>query len=250
MIRSIYTAAANMVAQINRQTVIANNVANVDTPGYKQDVTVAEQFAGLLLRRLGPDGESGPVIGMVGTGVMVPQVALDLSQGELTTSGRPLDIALAGPGFFAVQTADGVRYTRAGIFQQNANGALATMDGGLVLGQNGPVRLPPAADVQVRPDGRILVNDQEVDRFQLVEFPPGARLRKVGNSYVVSEGAEPSAARATTTVQGAIEQSNVDPLRATSEMMAALRLYQANQQVIQLQDQTLDRLINDVGRVS
>lgn len=250
MIRSIYTAAANMVAQLNRQTVIANNIANVDTPGYKQDVTISEQFSSLLLRRLGSNGEEGPVIGTVGTGVMMPQLKLDRSQGELVTTGRPLDLALAGPGFLVVQTAEGARYTRAGVLQQDASGMLATVDGGLVLGRNGPVRLMPGSDVIVKSDGRILQNDQQIDQLQLVEFPEDARLRKVGGGYLLSEDAEPLAAVSTTILQGTVEQSNVDPLRATSEMMAALRMYQANQQVIQLQDQTLERAISDIGRVS
>ena len=150
MIRGWYIGASGMNAQQNRLDAISNNLANVDTAGYKRDVTVSKAFPELLLRRTNADGvyktpfgsaDAAPVIGKLGLGVETNENYTDFEQGSFKATDTKTDMALAGQGFFAVQTPDGERYTRNGNFIIGKEGILETKDGYPVLGENGPVKV-------------------------------------------------------------------------------------------------------------
>lgn len=219
MDRGIYIAAAGMAAERVRQDLVANDLANVATPGYKQDRAAQRAF-----------GEMLTSAGLMGARPMIDVAVADLSQGTLRDTGEPLDFAIEGDGFFAVRTPEGVRYTRNGQFTASARGTLVDAAGREVLGQNGqPVRVA---------DGKVPVTALGV--FVLRD------PRKDGDG--VWAGAP--AGRGTATVRsGALEQSAVDPTRATVDMISSLRAFEAGQKAIQAIDATLERAATQIGTI-
>ncbi len=246
MIRSIYQAASAMMAQMARQLAISTDLSNVDTPGYRQQLSGVHDFREMLLNRIA-GGDARP-IGSISTAVRFDQPQPDLSQGALVETGRPLDLAIAGAAFFTVETPQGLRYTRDGRFRLDEQRRLATADGYPVLGEGGPITIPPG-DVSVDPDGTVRVNDQVVGRLLLTEFPAGARFQLVEQNRYTSDAAGVPSQTAGVS-QGFIEQSNVDITRALTDMLAANRSYALAQRALQLADDSLQLAVNEIGKVS
>lgn len=244
MIRGVYAGASGLRAQQARIAAMANDLANSDTPGYKRDLGVIGAFPSLLLSRLS-GGASAPV-GKVGTGAGVTEMRLDLGQGSLTDSPRDLDLAIMGRGFFVVQTPQGTRYTRDGNLSRAPDGRLVNARGHRVQGADGDIVLPDGP-VSVRADGALLVAGQEVGRLQVVSFPEAASLKKEGLSLVQAQGATPT--DEAQVVQFSLERSNVDSVQLMVDLMVASRTYETNQRVLQIQDETLQRAVTEVGRV-
>lgn len=243
-----------MVSNFRRQMIIANNLANATTVGYKQDLTTFSDFTNVLTvwkEASGPGtlAASHP-IGTLGTGAELEEISLDLSQGDLNETGNALDLAISGPGFFAIQTPLGTLYTRDGSFHRNTAGQVARADGGLLLGESGPLEAG-AGDILVDGDGRVSVDGQVVGEIRLVEFGPQDRLLKLGGNYLAPEdpAAQERAAEGAAINQGFLERSNVDLMRASVEMLSAMRSYEASLKLVQLQDQTLERTVNEIGKV-
>lgn len=245
MIRSMYQAAAAMMAQFSRQLTISENLANASTPGYKARRTTVQDFREMFLSRFA--GGSATPLGSISTAVRPEERAIDSSQGALVETGRPLDLAIAGTAFFAVQTPDGVQYTRDGRFQLDADRRLVTGDGFPVLGLNGPITLPEG-DIHVNADGTILVNGAPAGQLQLVEFPPEAPMEVVGQNRFVIDGAGQQSETAGVS-QGFVEQSNVDLTQSMVEMLEASRSYALAQRMLQVSDATLGTAVNEIGRV-
>lgn len=256
MIRGLYTAASGMMANIIRQMATTNNLANVSTPGYKEDSPVSTGFPALSISDPAyssrfPEVPWLPSIGDLGTGVAISGVETNLSPGPLKQTGNSLDFALDGQAFFTVQTEDGTTcYTRNGAWGRDAMGRLVTADGYLVLGERGPILLPDGS-VTATEDGTIVVDGQVVDRLRLADFPDGTTLHKMGNCLFapVDPGVQPIAPQGATVYQGFLEGSNVDEVRAMVEMMAALRSYEAEQRALSIQNQTLGLAVNELGQV-
>jgi flagellar basal-body rod protein FlgF len=228
MERGLYIAASGMISEMQRQDLIANDLANASTPGYKADRTAQHSFAELLLQ----NGRTGATIGSLGTGVSIAQQVTDLGPAALRETGEPLDFAVAGTGFFAVQTEDGQRFTRNGRFMADGEGRLTDQLGNLVVGRDG-------APVRVAADGT-------VDARQLGVFEvPNAR--KAGESLFTGAAAGPAQG---TVRSGALEGSGVDAARTMVDMIASLRAFEAGQRVITTIDSTLQKAANDVGRVA
>ncbi len=252
MIRGLYTSTAGMLAAQSQSEIIGDNIANLSTPGFKQEQGSNHSFPTLLLERIN-DGSKIPEqtpIGSIGTGVVVDRTARLTVQGALNTTGISTDLALVSdqnqPIFFAVQTDNGVMYTRNGRFQLSAEGQLQTMDGHAVLGENGPIN---GLDVNftVSSDGMVLNGQgEEVDRLVVRQLPED-NLTRVGNSLYTSTQA--TQAQNFQVKQGAFEASNVDLTTQITKMMTVMRAYEANQRVIQTQDATLDKAVNEVGKV-
>lgn len=245
MIRGFYAAVSGMVANFSRAQIISNNLANLATVGYKEDVNTFRAFRSLLLNRMDQSGTQP--VGRIGTGTEISPTALKLDQGSLRFTANPLDVAVEGPGFFAIQTAQGTSYTRTGHLYRDVAGQLVTADGARVLGQDGPINLP-VGDTRFAPDGSVLVNGTQVDKLQLVEFATPNNLRKLGTNRYVS--ADPTVAPANTAVRtGFVEESNVDPTKAMVDLLMVQRAYDAGQMLTQLSDATLRSAVNEVGRV-
>src|SRR5438093_823081 len=156
MIRGIYTTAAGLATATLRLGVVSNNVANSATPGYKQDRLPEEVGKAIDLMQYAVDAQGRPV-GSLTLGPQVGVSQLDLASGPLQETSNPLDVAIAGTGFFSVQRTDGTTaYTRDGGFLTDTNGTLRARDGSSVLDTNGqPIQLPPGVDVSVAADGSI-----------------------------------------------------------------------------------------------
>jgi flagellar basal-body rod protein FlgG len=226
MDRGLYIAASGMLAEQIRQDQIANDLANASTPGYKGDRTAQRSFGDLLLA----NSTNGNAVGRQSTAVQVDNVETDFSPRPSRETGEPLDFAITGEGFFAVQTAQGVRYTRNGQFTLDPQGRLVTAQGDPVLDTAG--RAITAADGKVDPRrlGVVALNDP----------------RKEGDSLVTGT---PAGAAAGTARSGALESSGADAARSMVDMIASMRAFEAGQKVIQTIDETLGQAVTKVGAV-
>jgi len=226
--RGLYIAASGMMAEQVRQDQIANDLANSSTAGYKPDRATQRSFGDLLLH----NSKNGQAIGSLGMGVEIGQIVTDFTPGPLRETGEPLDMAVAGEGFFAVQTPQGLRFTRNGQFTASPQGTLVTSTGGQVMGRNG-------GPVRVGADGKVDPNDVGV--FNVTN------PRKVGDSLVAGG----LAGAATGTVKaGALEGSGADPARSMVDMIASFRAFEAGQKVIRTIDESLAKAANQVGSLT
>lgn len=247
MIKGLYTSALGLSVLNKQQEVTANNLANAQTAGYKKDVLIAESFPEMLLYRLNASEDSGkipPQVGSLPLGVKINDVYTDYHPGARRTSENPLSLALAGEGYFTVQTPQGERYTRNGEFTLDAQARLVSTDGYPLMGEKGEIMVK-GSDVQVDPEGRVYSEGVELDRLKIVNFstPPV----KEGSSLF--RGANPQQVANHTILQGTIEESNVQPLTEMVNMISIMRAYEANQKVVQSIDATLDKAVNEVGRL-
>jgi flagellar basal-body rod protein FlgF len=228
MERGLYIAASGMIAEQMRQDQIANDLANASTPGYKADRVTQKSFADLLVS----NSVTGQVVGPLGMGVGADKMVTDVSPQPLRDTGEPLDLAIAGEGFFAVQTSQGVRYTRNGQFGASAQGTLIDASGNAVLGQNGqPVKLSAQGGVDADAVGVFALTDPA----------------KQGDNLFTGK----AAGAATGTVRtGSLEGSGVDPARTMVDMIASFRAFEAGQKAIQTIDDSLHRTATQVASVN
>jgi flagellar basal-body rod protein FlgF len=225
MDRGLYIAASGMLAEMARQDLLSNDLANVSTPGYKADRVAQRSFSEVML----DNTRTGQPIGPLGTGSAIVRQVTDLTGAPLKDTGEPLDFAIAGDGFFSVRTAQGVRYTRGGSFQAAANGTLVDQLGNPVLDQQGRT-LTVAADgtVPAASLGLFALNGARKAGDGLFTGAPAGR----GQGQVRS---------------GSLEGSGVNATRTMVDMMASLRAYESGQKVIQTIDQTLEKAASQVG---
>lgn len=229
MDRMIYTAMSGAKALEQRQHALSNNLANASTDGFKADV---EAFRAVPIRA---DGSATTrVFNIEAT------AGFDANSGPIRQTGTPLDAAIRGPGWFVVQGPDGEEmFTRNGAFVTGPDGSIQTQDGRAVLGEGGPIILPPDASVLIGEDGSISTRvgaqlPVEVGRLKLVN-PPPADMMKVGSGlFKMREGAEPPPAdEEVTVVGGALEGSNVNVVEAMVGMIAVSRQFEIQMKMIQ-----------------
>lgn len=246
MVRGLYTAASGALVAQSQADVIANNLANVNTSGFKRALLQVQSAPELSLYRNqtdpgSPGGTSSHAfVGTLGLGAQVMDTPAVFEQGTLAQTGNPLDLAIQGNSFFAIQTPQGVRYTRDGQFSEDPTGRLVTMDGNLVLGNNGPVQLQQnGGAIQVDQNGAITQGGRLVDNIALVQFGDLTQVRPEGDNRFAATPAA-LAARVTTgsTIhQGFLEKSNANVVRSMVDLITAQRWFEANEKVIQTQDQ-------------
>ena len=242
----MYLAAAGALVQQMRLEVLANNVANINTIGYKGEKSIFRVTEDTPTQ----DPQSAPgVIQSLSPYAPPFSTVIDFSQGAIRQTGNRLDVAINGSGFFSVQTPDGVQYTRQGSFTLDAEGVLVTQDGYPVLGEGGEINLEEGT-VEIDGEGGVYVDGDEVGRLQIADFPKSEALKKVGNgrfvaSDTVTRGERPEN---TTLSQGYLETSNVNPVQAMTEMIETSRAFEAYQKVIQSADEATSKSINEVGR--
>lgn len=210
-----------------RQQVMANNLANVSTPGFKGE---------RIFARLLEDG--GPVA-----------VARDdFRGGPVSETGRPLDVALEGDGFLVVKTDQGERYMRGGSFSLDPTGQLVTEEGWPVMGEGGSIVVPPG-EVRFETNGSIKVDGAEVGRLR-VERPGSSPVREGSSRWTAEEDGESVSSSDFRIRQGHLEESNVDPVSALVEMIEIQRAYGAIQRTLQASDGVMQTITSDIGRVS
>ncbi|NQS75797.1 MAG: flagellar hook-basal body complex protein [Peptococcaceae bacterium] len=260
MIRGLYCSTAAIDIQQARVEGISNNLANVSTPGFKQEYMQVQSFPEALLVQMGGPNHRLPVpgkhqgIGFAGMGSLVAEVHTDQGSGDIQETGKATDMALRGPGFFVVNlppmagSPAGLGYSRNGAFRTDAEGYLTTGGGHRVLGEGGPIRVEDR-DFRVGPDGIIEAGGSVVDRLWLVEFANRDRLRRQGADMFVDFRGEAGANRAvmTTVSQGRLERSNVNVVDQMAGLLAVMRSFEANQRIIQAYDEQLAKAVNQVG---
>lgn len=236
-----------MIATEDRQAVIANNIANAATVGFKRQNAIAEGFKEIFLGALGNaarlNAERGP-----GGGTKTTNVFTDYSSGPIGMTGNPLHVALQGPGFLAVETPQGERFTRNGDLTIDADGQLATADGYKILGDGGAIDVS-GGNVEFDTQGNVIVNNESVGKLRVVEFENPRLLERYGQGLYapVEKAGAPRPGDNTSIVPGALEGSNVQIPFEMAQMTLGLRLYNANEKVINSVDETVGRLINEVG---
>lgn len=248
MIRGFYTAASGLISAARRMEVVTNNLANAQTTGFKQERTGASAFDQQLVMQLALGGDPAQV-GPLMLSDQASEPELDFTQGALRATERDLDLAIEGPAFFAVRTADGIRYTRDGSFTRGAQGMLLTQTGGLVLGENGPLEVPPGR-LDIRTDGTVLVDEAPVGKLRLVEFRPDQTLKRVGDNQFAprDEGVQPALSSGSVVHHRFLEGSNVDLTATLTTSIELQRAYEANQRMMQYQDELMARAANDIAR--
>ena len=235
---ALIEGAETMLAQEHRMEQISNNLANVDTTGYKkEDVTFWEMMFTAQDNR--------PRVGKA------MKVITNQDQGSLSTTGNTLDFGISGPGYFKIQTPDGIRYTRNGNFTLNNGGQLSTMDGNLVLGAGGPIALE-SDDVQVGRDGLISANGEAVNQLALAMFDDPTNLVKEGKNLfrTKNDQVQESPPVAVDIKQGHLESSNVNVIQEMTEMIDLHRAYQSQQKLIQSVDELDAIAISRVGKLT
>ncbi len=239
MLRGIYTSTTGMVAEMDRQNTVANNLANVDTVGFKRDNVVQQPFAEIMINAYSKHTIKN--IGPLGLGVQAVTEFADFSNGSIVTTDNPQDFAIEGFGLFAVETNTGVKYTRAGNFIIDQDNYLVTRDGNNVLGENGPIRVE--GSFTVTEDGEIMQDGTVVDRF-LISGEVG--MIKAGETLYVN--GQPQPASRYRIVQGALERSNVNAIREMVQMINVTRTYDTNHRALMAHDETLAKVVNELAR--
>lgn len=249
MIRGLYTGASGMLASQTQSEIIADNISNAQVAGYKEAEAINKAFPDMLLERTNllngvPDKA---VIGTMGTGVLVDRISRNDIAGVLQKTDIKTDLALTTEGYFAVNTPNGERYTRNGHFQLNADGILQTADGYAIQGVNGQIG-PLSDQFTINSDGMIIDNGQIIDRLRVVGIPEGL-VQREGQSLYNSELPVQDLQGLIDVKQGAIESSTVDISRQMVKMITVMRAYEANQRVLQTQDTTLEKAVNEIAKV-
>jgi flagellar basal-body rod protein FlgF len=239
----IYTAYSGLKAQMEALDVLASNLANVNTTGFKEQKAF---FSALNLALDAPDAT--PLDSAINTHAVLAESAMNLKDGSLVETHRDLDLALTGNGFLTVETPGGIRYTRNGNLVTDARSVLCTADGNPVLGERGRIVLGPGK-VDINQDGEILVGGTRVDRLKLASFDNPAALLREGGSLVAPDGQPPKPAPGVAVRQGYQEQSNVNPVLATVRMLEIMRHFEAIQKSVQLMYNEMDaKSIEKLGR--
>jgi flagellar basal-body rod protein FlgF len=247
----LYLSAMGVLANSQRQDVIANNLANAETVGFKKDLALfQEQRTAARIRGMSASRYSNPLLEPLGGGLMPSGTVLDLSQGPIETTSNPLDLAIIGDGYFAVRDGSETMLTRAGRLQINRDGVLATDAGHAVLSdQLAAITLAPGA-VEIGRDGTITQNGQTVGRLGVFSVPNPKLLAKRGANLITYPDLDRSIKPAAAELRNhALEGANSEPTTELAALMDAQRQLEANANMIRYQDQMLNRLVNDVGKI-
>jgi flagellar basal-body rod protein FlgF len=239
-----YAACAGLAAQTQALELVANNLSNLGTAGYRgEQATFRSLVAG------GGTAGSNPLNAAVNDFGVLGGSRIDLSSGSLTATGNPLDLAVAGSGFFVVQSANGQLYTRKGGFHVTPTGALVTAQGDAVLGQQGPIVLPNGA-LAVSGDGTISVDGAVVDQLRLAEFSPNTSLTAIGNSLYAAASGSALPPADSSVRQGMLENSNVSPVESVVQLITIQRNAEMMQRALTLFDSQFNQTaVQDLPRV-
>lgn len=255
MLRGFYTAASGMYAQQRKTDLLTNNMANINTPGFKEDTAAIRAFPEMLLQRIESDNTKSKTVGPINTGVYMQETLPRFIQGDLRQSDLGTDLALTDledtPVFFTVEANGQTKYTRNGRFTLDAEGLLTTAEGFPVLDVNGNRIRLNSDQFKVTTDGTIEENGAPVARLGIAVAENPNTLIKEGNGLYRTEndGALPNANGRYSVSQGFIEASNVDQTRAMAEMLTAYRAFEANQKILQAYDKSMDKAVNEIGKV-
>lgn len=246
MIRGLYTAVSGMITQEAKQDVITNNLANVNTVGFKVDNLATKSFNEVLLSNKDKivNGKNVKVnLGTINLGSKIDEVATSFTQGTLENTDKETDFGIAGRGFFVIERNNGINkeryYTRDGHFHVNSQGFLVNDSGDNVIGINARTGAEEPINVNV--------NSLNQSNMMLVDFQDYNSLTKIGDNIYSGEGQQIVANG--NIKQYSLEKSNVNVTREMIEMMTVMRTFETNQKMIQSLDETLGKAANEIGRI-
>lgn len=241
MIKGIYTVASGMLPQITKIEVLSNNLANMNTVGFKKDKVFTEVLN---------EQQSVRTLKNYRTPMLGIEQAIDLSEGSFQQTGNRLDFAIRGNGFFVIETPRGLRYTRNGNFTLALDGTIVTKEGYPVMGTEGRIQLPDLqrlsdVDIHVNETGEVMIDNKNMGKLQVVSFGNMTVLKKDGNTlFRIDDGEAPQQAMVGeySVLQGFLEESNVEGIDEMIIMIELNRNFESEQKAIQAQDETLERL--------
>lgn len=266
MVKGLYTAYTGMVNEEKRMEVLANNLANASTTGYKKEGATSRAFSDELAYRIKDATTPNRVntLGTINLGVKIGETYTNWEQGGFQVTDKESDVALSGRGFFAISFTNkagqtSIKYTRDGAFSVDKEGYLRTVDGDYVLNMNGArnslnnranyVRIDPNQKYSIDQLGNISQNNIVVAQIGIVDVANYDYLSKYGeNMYDLEPGGQIIASTATVE-QGALESSNINVVDEMVNMIAIQRAYETGQKMIQTEDSTLEIAVSQVGRV-
>jgi len=233
-----YIALSKQTALQRQMSVIANNLANMNTSGYKAERMVFREYVSKPSQT-----ESLSFVQDFG-------LARDLTEGTPTITSNTLDLAISGPGYFSIDTENGDRYTRHGRFQLDQTGQLVTGQGDPVLSANGaPIIIPPGSGaLTIGADGSIDGVNGFIGRVGLVEFENERNLKRAENNLYEAKDERPDPAAKSSMVQGSLESSNVQPILEMTRMIEVHRSYRSTQNFMKTEHDKILRAINTIGR--
>ena len=248
VIRGLYTSSSGMKLNSHEQEVLSDNLANINTDGFKASKNSYRSYANQIV-----SGDNGKALGVLNKGAVNHSTSFDFSQGPLRVTDNPLDIAIQGDGFFAVQTPSGqTMYTRNGHFLLDGNGFVVNMHGDKLLDYGkSPILINnlTATDVTVKDDGSFIVNGDYTTQIGAFTLPNGTGVTKQGgDKYSLSNSLDAPQAPGIRFHQGFLESSNVNSIKMTTDMIKTMRNFESNQQAVSAQADTL-RMLIDVGRI-
>nr|WP_317331058.1 flagellar hook-basal body complex protein [uncultured Romboutsia sp.] len=256
MLRSMYASVSSMITLQARQGIITNNLANINTTGYKSETLVAKSFDDMLLYNKDSYSEGVSKVNELGSlnfGVRIDDTVTSYKQGALVSTENNTDFAIVGSGFFQVtDEQNNTYYTRDGSFKVNAQGYLVTNSGHYVMGtnsQNGNLeRIYVGSDlITITSDNSIAINGENMYKFNIVDFENYDNLTKYGNNLYTGDGGFNS--NNYNIQQKYLEGSNIDYINEMALMMETVKEFEANQRVIQTIDSTLSQIANEIGSI-
>jgi flagellar basal-body rod protein FlgF len=241
----VNTAFSALRAQMDALDLVANNLANVNTPGFKEELAYFT-----MVNQSGDASSNSSDLEAAINSPIIARGAINETAGSMTQTSRELDIAIEGNGFLTVQTPQGVRYTRNGNLKQNAQGLLSTGDGSPILNTKGqPIALGPGR-ISISEDGSVSSDNNPVDRMKVVAFNDLKNLVREGNSlYFAPQGKDQEKASDARIKSGYLEQSNVNSVSSMVRMVEIMRQFESNQKTINLvMNEMNTKVIEKLGR--
>lgn len=255
MIRGLYTAASGMLAKQAQQEALSNNIANLNTAGYKRDKIIMKSFDEMVIENIDSASKSSSnrsTVGSMEFGVGIDANKTDFSSGVIEETGRSLDFAIDGDGFFTLEDADGnEKYSRDGRFQIDKEGYIVNSQGYRLLGELDGIKTPIQinnSDINLNSDGTFLIGEDNL-KFSITRFPDTSTLAKESANSYISKDQSGEIDTDSKIRQKSLERSNVDMIESITEMISIMRSYESNQKVIQSMDETLGKSVNEVGKV-
>ncbi|MGL4366811.1 MAG: flagellar hook-basal body protein [Brevinemataceae bacterium] len=274
MVKGLYTGASGMNVLQEAMNSISQNLANINTDGYKRETTVMKAFPEMLARRINDEGQvkfplgsydKAPIAGKIGTGVEYNESFINFDQGSLMQTDSEFDFALEGEGFFTLETPAGIKYSRNGSFTISGDGYVVDSKGNYLLGEEGRLRIA-RNNFKVDQQANITINgaiefddfttktsndwnvEQSLGKLKIVNFKHPRYLAREGNHLYAetSFSGEAQPVANPKVLQGFLEKSNVQAVNEMVKMIEVQRLYEANQKVIQTTDDLLGQAVNKV----
>ncbi len=253
MIYGLYLSASGVLANSYNVDVLANNLANSESVGFKRDMTLFRQRLTATQQQHKAGDWSDPLLEQIGGGLSVNPSAIDTQQGELESTGNALDLGIDGKGYFAVKDASGTHLTRDGRFMVDADGKLVMTNSraSKVLDtQQRPIVLSVGTATSIGSDGSVTQNGKAVSKIGLFDVPDKTKLTKDGADTMDYPDMTDLRAGAGQMRSEMVERSNVDPTSELAQLIEAQRQLEANANMIHYQDETLQQLVQDVGKIS